>query len=419
MEIKYYWVNKENNNIEHAFYNIPPVKIFPVDLHIYSGHLGSTIESKIIETLDCIYNLHRGQIGILNNMNILMLMVKECNNHNNDILINDSYATGKTIKIKQMEIEPTKIEFTDEIHKFSSFDFIEKYKLCYDLNQLKNKLNLNIGLYELYMETDLDLSSRNLTVIPDEVIRLSNLKHINLCGNNLTILPNKLLENYLPNLQFISLEEHQLSIIPHGAHEKISFRYLRSNTQTIESREEEKLNYFRLYEKKSVFSDNKIINLIIYQISIVTSIDVRVLDVIWNTGKYGYLYPVITFDKVNLGGIVVSKVSAFSARYVLDNKIGPGSVCKITCLCDCIPTISSVLSKSSSGLPGIPRFPCKFTDSGIHIVPENIDENISINFNGRKIENLTQALEYYQKMISDNNPNAEKLKKVIKCFTIL
>lgn len=417
MEMNYYWVNKENNNIEHAFYNIPPLKIFPVDLHVCSGHLGSTIEIKVMERLE---RTHNSNTIWMEDVNLLMLMLKECNGHNNDILINDSYATGKTIKIKQMEIEPTKIEFIDEIHKFSSFDFIEKYKLCYDLNQLKKKLNLNIGLHELYMETDLDLSFKNLMEIPDEIVTLTYLKHINLYGNNLTTLPNKLLENHLPNLQFISLEEHQLYIISRSAHEKISFRYLRSNAQTIESREATKLNYFRLYEKKLGFGDNKIINLIIYPKSnIITSIDVKVLNVIWNTEKDGYLYPVITFDEVDLHGVMVSKVSAFSAGYVVDNKIGPGSIVRIKNTCNCIPIISVVLSKSSSELPKMPDFPYKWTDSLIHIVPKNIDENISIKFHGKKIENLTQALEYYQKMVSENNPNAEKFKKVIKCFTIL
>ena len=432
--MKYYWINKNTNYIIKAFDDIYINAYNGIDLCSYSGHLGNTVGIKIMDTLDCIYKSCTAKVGSFEFTNILKKMLAECDNHRNNILINDLCVTGKThknrnfeffdsnvkdtITIKQMEIEPIKIDFADEFCKFSITDFMEKYKLCYDLNQLKNKLNLDIGLYELYMKTDLDLSYKNLTTLPNEILTLSNLRHINLYGNNLTILPNKFVN--LSNLQFISLEEHQLSIIPYDFFAKILFRYLRSNAQSTESREAAKLNYFRLYEKELTSSGNKIINLIIYQKNnIGPSIDVKVLDVIWNTGKDDYLYPIITFNEVYLAGVMVSKVSAFNAKYVMDNRIGPGSIVRITLLNDFSPTILSILSKSSNSFPKTPSFPCEFTDSKIHIVPKIIDENISINFNGTRIQNLTHALEYYQKMVSENNPRAEKFKKVIKCFTIL
>ena len=63
------------------------------------------------------------------------------------------------------------------------------------------------------------------------------------------------------------------------------------------------------------------------------------------------------------------------------------------------------------------------TEHGKDIIPNlgtyNTDKyilKIVVTFNGTKIQNLEQAVDYYKKMLSVNDPDIEQFKNVIKLF---
>lgn len=76
---------------------------------------------------------------------------------------------------------------------------------------------------------------------------------------------------------------------------------------------------------------------------------VKVKLVEWNESKDGLLKPLIRFDPVSLNGVIIQKTTGFNASYIMDNKIGPGSVLEIKRSGDVIPHIVKVIKASPTG----------------------------------------------------------------------
>ncbi len=81
--------------------------------------------------------------------------------------------------------------------------------------------------------------------------------------------------------------------------------------------------------------------------------NVTVKQVEWNISKHGKYKPTIVFNEVRLFDTMVTHTSGFNAKFIVDNKIGPGSVLKITKGGEIIPDILEVLKPS----PGGPQLP--------------------------------------------------------------
>lgn len=79
--------------------------------------------------------------------------------------------------------------------------------------------------------------------------------------------------------------------------------------------------------------------------------EVEVKDIEWNISRYNYLKPKVIFDEINISGSNVSRATAHNAKFVIDNKIGIGSIIKITKSGDVIPFIVSVIKSSKPLLP--------------------------------------------------------------------
>jgi len=73
-----------------------------------------------------------------------------------------------------------------------------------------------------------------------------------------------------------------------------------------------------------------------------------VTNVTWDVSRWGLLKPVINIEPVHLSGVMIQKCSGHNAKYISDNKIGPGA--QIVCVRsgDVIPYIVSVVKPSDS-----------------------------------------------------------------------
>lgn len=100
--------------------------------------------------------------------------------------------------------------------------------------------------------------------------------------------------------------------------------------------------------------------------------EATVMDIEWNPSKHGYLKPRIRINPINLSGVTITYATAFNAKYVYDNKLGPGAVIKIVRSGDVIPHILEVIKPSATGKPKMPDIPYKWTKSGIDIVVQDI-----------------------------------------------
>lgn len=71
--------------------------------------------------------------------------------------------------------------------------------------------------------------------------------------------------------------------------------------------------------------------------------EVVVTGVEWNVSKDGYFKPVVLFDGVDLAGVTVRRATGHNARYIVDQRIGPGARIVVVRSGDVIPYITEVL----------------------------------------------------------------------------
>jgi DNA ligase (NAD+) len=116
-----------------------------------------------------------------------------------------------------------------------------------------------------------------------------------------------------------------------------------------------------------------------------------VIEVLWKPSKDGYLKPKIRLDPVELGGTTVTYVAAYNAKFVVDNKIGPGARVKVMRSGDVIPKIMEIVMSAKE--PQMPQFPYKWNDSKVDLLlKDESDEN------GKKIMTIRSLVHFFKKL---------------------
>lgn len=95
-------------------------------------------------------------------------------------------------------------------------------------------------------------------------------------------------------------------------------------------------------------------------------VNVEVYQVEWNITKDKILAPVVLFFPTKINGANYNKVNGYNAKYIVDNKIGPGSKLVIFLSGDIIPIIRSS-TPSFNDKPQLPKVNYKWNKSGINI----------------------------------------------------
>ena len=130
--------------------------------------------------------------------------------------------------------------------------------------------------------------------------------------------------------------------------------------------------------------------------------EVKVLDVIWTTSKDGYINPVLILETKTLGGVDISRVTAFNAKYIVDNVIGPGTVIKLVRSGDVIPHILEIIKPSVE--PQMPDKEYTWTKSGVDIVVKNKKTNKNV---------IIKELVYFFKKMGIKNLGEGNVKKMV------
>lgn len=81
------------------------------------------------------------------------------------------------------------------------------------------------------------------------------------------------------------------------------------------------------------------------------SIVTKVKEVVWELSRYGYWKPRVNIEPIRLAGVTVSYATAHNAKYIVDNKIGPGAQIEVTRSGDVIPYIVRVVKGTKAQLP--------------------------------------------------------------------
>ena len=105
--------------------------------------------------------------------------------------------------------------------------------------------------------------------------------------------------------------------------------------------------------------------------------EAKVVDVLWNASKDGYLKPRIQIEPLVLGGAKIEYATGFNARFIVDNNIGVGTLVKLIRSGDVIPHISSVVKSSSS--PLMPKVDYIWNETQVDIMLKNKEDDNMVN----------------------------------------
>lgn len=98
--------------------------------------------------------------------------------------------------------------------------------------------------------------------------------------------------------------------------------------------------------------------------------EVTVLDVEWNISKHGSLKPRVRVTPIELGGVTIEYATAFNAKYVQDNVLGPGAVIKLIRSGDVIPHIMEILKPAAKAK--MPDISYKWSKTGVDAIVKDI-----------------------------------------------
>ena len=101
-----------------------------------------------------------------------------------------------------------------------------------------------------------------------------------------------------------------------------------------------------------------------------------VRQVIWTPSEYGYLKPKLEVNPVTIGGSTIKYVTANNAKFVVDKKIGVGTVIMLERAGDVIPKVAKVLQPSQE--PQMPSIPYIWNETHVDIMLEKPSENQSV-----------------------------------------
>ena len=101
--------------------------------------------------------------------------------------------------------------------------------------------------------------------------------------------------------------------------------------------------------------------------------EAKVLDVIWNPSKDGYLKPKIRIEPINISGVKIEYATAFNAKYIEENKLGIGAQVKIIRSGDVIPYIMEVTVHADTAK--MPEEEYEWNDTHVDIILKNKNTN--------------------------------------------
>lgn len=100
--------------------------------------------------------------------------------------------------------------------------------------------------------------------------------------------------------------------------------------------------------------------------------EATVVDIIWRASKHGYLKPTVKIETIFLAGVDITHATAFNAKFIVDNVLGPGAVIELVRSGDVIPYIKKVIKPASNGKPKMPKTPYKWNKTKVDIIVKDI-----------------------------------------------
>ena len=105
-------------------------------------------------------------------------------------------------------------------------------------------------------------------------------------------------------------------------------------------------------------------------------VEAQVVQVLWNPSKDGYLKPRIKLNPVTLNGVVISYVTGFNAKYIVDNKIGVGTILTLIRSGDVIPHILNIVRPAPE--PQLPTYDYVWNSTKVDFILRDASQNKTV-----------------------------------------
>lgn len=122
--------------------------------------------------------------------------------------------------------------------------------------------------------------------------------------------------------------------------------------------------------------------------------EAKVVDVIWNASKSGYLKPRVRIEPIHIGGVTIEYATGFNGKFIESNKIGIGAVIQLIRSGDVIPYIKSVTVEAEKAK--MPDVPYHWNETNVDLIVDNIEDDVDVKeknitsfFVGIKVEGLS------------------------------
>ena len=101
--------------------------------------------------------------------------------------------------------------------------------------------------------------------------------------------------------------------------------------------------------------------------------EAKVVDVLWEASKDGYLKPRVRIEPIQLGGVKIEYATGFNGKFIEENNIGIGAVIQMVRSGDVIPYIKSVTTAAEK--PKMPLVPYIWNKSHVDVLLEKPEED--------------------------------------------
>jgi NAD-dependent DNA ligase len=104
--------------------------------------------------------------------------------------------------------------------------------------------------------------------------------------------------------------------------------------------------------------------------------EAKVVDVLWEPSKDGYLKPRVQIETIQLGGVKITFATGYNAKFIEDNKIGVGAIIELVRSGDVIPKITRVIVPAEQSK--MPTEAYTWNDTHVDVLIEDIGSNKTV-----------------------------------------
>ena len=99
----------------------------------------------------------------------------------------------------------------------------------------------------------------------------------------------------------------------------------------------------------------------------------EITNIEWQISKDGYIKPVVIIKPVDIGGVTIQRITAYNARFVVENKLGIGAKIEIIRSGDVIPKIIKVINPAKKTL--LPEVEYTWNDTKVDFIIKSKESN--------------------------------------------